>query len=193
MYHLHSPWENNAWTKNRTLGTRNRMAARRLRCVTLTAWIALASAAARLPTEVARSACALARNDCSRKGRRPLRAGGGVFFFFCRQQLVEKTTWFASKNNIIKKDPGSLILECLFFFRSLSGRNDTFAGKDFTSTLDVSNFRFVFLKPESVRMFSSLSHEKKDWQGILKADILSVGFTGSLEGFRLSHATTTTF
>ena len=57
----------------------NRMAARRLRCLTLTALIALACAAARLPTEVARSACALARNDCSRKGRRPLRAGGGCF------------------------------------------------------------------------------------------------------------------
>ena len=47
------------------------------------------------------------------------------------------------KEQYHKKDPGSLILECLFFFflRSLSGRNDTFAGKDFTSTLDVSNFR----------------------------------------------------
>ena len=44
------------------------------------------------------------------------------------------------KEQYHKKDPGSLILECLFFLRCLSGRNDTFAGKDFTSTLDVSNF-----------------------------------------------------
>ena len=92
----------------------NRMAARRLRCVTLTAWIALASAAARLPTEVARSACALARNDCSRKGRRPLRAGGGCFFF-CSQQLVEKNM-IRIKEPYHKKDPGSLIFGKKFFF-----------------------------------------------------------------------------
>eukprot|EP00438_Fugacium_kawagutii_P035265 Skav227224 [mRNA] locus=scaffold2048:517442:519100:- [translate_table: standard] len=30
------------------------------------------------PGEIARSSCALARHDCSRKGRRPLRAGGSV-------------------------------------------------------------------------------------------------------------------
>ena len=35
-----------------------------------------AAAPIHIPGEVARSSCALARHDCSRKGRRPLRAGG---------------------------------------------------------------------------------------------------------------------
>ena len=36
----------------------------------------LSAAGLVIPGEVARSSCALARHDCSRKGRRPLRAGG---------------------------------------------------------------------------------------------------------------------